>query len=265
MPTEHGDAEVARTGEILRTVVGSELFGLALPEANSDHDEMGIYLEPPSWVLGFQPHREDYVWRTSDEGQRSGDGDTDSISYSLRKYLQLATKGNPTILLPLFAPTDQVLNITSAGIELRAMRSHFLSVHAVHRFLGYLRGQVQRIEGQSKKHVPNRPELIEKYGWDTKYGSHALRLALQGRELARFGTLTLPMPVNEREWVLGVKLGQHSQAETLTWVKNIAANVETIVDHGDTPLPAEPNISLITDWAVETQKKFWDWDCTSSK
>ena len=46
--------------------------------------------------------------------------------------------------------------------------------------------------GQSKRNVPNRPELIEKYGWDVKYGSHALRLAYQGFEIASTGTLSLP-------------------------------------------------------------------------
>jgi len=50
----------------------------------------------------------------------------------------------------------------------------------------------------SKRNVPNRPELIEAYGWDVKHGSHALRLAHQGFEIASTGSLSLPLPDRER-------------------------------------------------------------------
>ena len=56
--------------------------------------------------------------------------------------------------------------------------------------------------------MPNRPELIERYGWDVKYGSHALRLAYQGHEIASEGTLSLPMREPQRERVLAVKRGE---------------------------------------------------------
>jgi len=49
--TEHGDGRVARSGEILRTVVGSGVHGIALA-GTDDHDEMGIFVEPPEFVLG---------------------------------------------------------------------------------------------------------------------------------------------------------------------------------------------------------------------
>lgn len=86
---EYGDPEVALGGEILRSVVGSGVHGIAI-EGTDDHDEMGVYIEPPSYVLGVERHREDYAWRTQPEGVRSGHGDIDLILYSLRKYLRLA-------------------------------------------------------------------------------------------------------------------------------------------------------------------------------
>lgn len=217
MSTEYGDPQIAQDGEILRSTFGSELYGLALPDAASDHDIMGIYIPTAEQVLGFLPYREDYVWRTADPGQRSQDGDTDWISYSLAKYLRLATQGNPTMLMPLFAPEDMLLSINHYGRELRGRREDFLSQRVVHRFLGYMDGQIKRIKGQSKKHVPNRPELIERYGWDTKYGSHALRLCMQGLEIVQTGYLTLPMPEEDRQTCLAVKQGAYSQAAVLGW------------------------------------------------
>lgn len=258
MPTEFGDADVALKGEILKSTVGSQLYGTALDETG-DNDEMAIYIDSPESVLGFLPQREDYVWRTVEEGERSGPDDTDFISYSLQKYLKLATNGNPTMLLPLFAPDDMLLTCTIYGTELRALRSHFLSQKAVHRFLGYMRSQKERMLGQSKRHVPNRPELVEKYGYDTKYASHALRLSLQGLEMASKGTLTLPMRQQERDWVVAVKRGEVKKDRVVVWCDRLQDETNALLETGQTPLNPEPNIPLITEWAVEAQRNFWGW------
>lgn len=137
---EYGDASIAMPNEILRTVVGSGVHGIALA-GTDDNDEMGVYIEPPDVVLGIASVRADYIWRTQPEGVRSGPGDTDLVLYSLRKYLRLAIKGNPTALLPLYAPDHDVLTITTLGTELRQLRASFLSQQAVQRFLGYMRAQ----------------------------------------------------------------------------------------------------------------------------
>ncbi|MFN8199050.1 MAG: nucleotidyltransferase domain-containing protein [Nakamurella multipartita] len=87
-----------------------------------------------------------------------------------------------------FAPASDVLVLTEIGASLRAVRSAFLSQDAVRRFLGYMGRQHERmlLDGQG------RPELIERDGWDTKFGAHALRLALQGWELAATRRLKKP-------------------------------------------------------------------------
>lgn len=113
---EYGNREVAEAGQILRTTVGSGLHGIAIA-GTDDHDEMGVYLEPAHWMLGLSPTRDSYVARSQAEGARSGPGDTDLIMYSLRKYLQLAVKGNPTALLPLFAPSRTCCSATSSGVS----------------------------------------------------------------------------------------------------------------------------------------------------
>lgn len=87
---EYGNRDVTLSGEILRTVVGSGVHGIAIP-GTDDHDELGVYIEPPAHILGVGSHREDYLWRTQPEGVRGGHGDTDLVLYSLRKYLRPAT------------------------------------------------------------------------------------------------------------------------------------------------------------------------------
>ncbi len=255
---EYGDREVAISNEILRSVVGSGVHGIAIP-GTDDHDEMGVYIEPPSVALGVEKHREDYIWRTQPEGVRSGHGDTDLVLYSLHKYLRLAIKGNPTVMLPLFAPTESLVVVTPLGEELRALRDAFLSQLAVVRFLGYMASQHERMLGRSKRNVPNRPELIERYGWDVKYGSHALRLAYQGHEIASEGTLSLPMREPQRERVLAVKRGEVPRDEVSAEIAVKEAEVRRILDDGTSPLPPHADLDRINEWAIDAQRRHWGW------
>ena len=255
---EYGDPAVALPNEILRSVVGSGVHGIAIP-GTDDHDEMGVYIEPPDYVLGVADHREDYIWRTQPEGVRSGPGDTDLVLYSLRKYLRLAIKGNPTALLPLFAPAESVVLVTPLGEELRSLRSSFLSRAAAERFLGYMHSQHERMLGQSKRNVPNRPELIAQYGWDVKYGSHALRLAYQGHELAGSGHLTLPMPDDQRERVLSVKRGEVPREEVSAQITDLESQVRALLDEDRSPLPEFADANRIGEWAVGAQRRHWGW------
>lgn len=255
---EYGDPSVAIPNEILRSVVGSGVHGIAI-EGTDDHDEMGVYIEPPDHVLGVERRREDYIWRTQPEGVRSGHGDTDLVLYSLRKYLRLAIKGNPTVMLPLFAPEESVVVLTPAGQELRDMRAAFMSQRAVERFLGYMHSQHQRMLGQSRRNVPNRPELIAQFGWDVKYGSHALRLAYQGYEIATTGTLSLPLPDVERARVLAVKRGEVERDDVSEEISRLEAAVRSVLDEGRSPLPPTADLNRINAWAIGAQRRHWGW------
>ena len=255
---EYGDSSVALPNEILRSVVGSGVHGIAI-EGTDDHDEMGVYIEPPEYVLGVEKQREDYIWRTQPEGVRSGHGDTDLVLYSLKKYLRLAIKGNPTVMLPLFAPEESLVIVTPLGEELRDMRTAFMSQLAVERFLGYMHSQHERMLGQSKRNVPNRPELIEKYGWDVKYGSHALRLAYQGFEIASTGSLSLPLPDRERDRVLSVKRGEVARDEVSAEISYLESKVRSLLDEDSSSLPRTADLDRINAWAIDAQRRHWKW------
>lgn len=197
------------------------------------------------------------MYRTRPEGVRSGTGDADLVLYSLRKYLRLATKGNPTALLPLFAPADAVLVRTPLGDELRELAPAVVSREAVRRFLGYLNSQRERMLG--RRHRPARPELVARYGYDVKYASHALRLAYQGREIARTATLTLPMPGAEREHVLAVKRGDVPAIdEVLRAIAVLEAEIGAVLAGGRSPLPERPDLERVSAWSVDAHRRHWD-------
>src|SRR5215471_117062 len=212
--------QVAR-GIVLRATVGSTVHGLH-PGGQDDRDEMAVFVEPPEFRLGLKLIRaqgrklhplEHWVDRTQPEGVRSGPGDLDLVAYNLRKYLRLALKGHPTVLLLLFVPPELTLVETELGHELRGLTRALLSKRAGRGYLGYLHGQRERLLGTRGQMRVNRPELVEAHGFDTKYAMHAARLGYQGLELLESGRLTLPMPEPERLRVMANRLGERSIVE----------------------------------------------------
>jgi hypothetical protein len=144
------------------------------------------------------------------------------------------------------------------GMELRNMRDAFMSQEAAERVLGYMDQQRRGMLGLGGAKIPSRPELVEKYGYDTKYAAHALRLAIQGWEIVTYGTLTLPMESNDRERVLEVKQGKWSRSVVVDTIRVYEENVRTLLDHNSTPLPLKPDRERISAWAIEAHRKWWD-------
>jgi predicted nucleotidyltransferase len=252
-----GDRDIALGNEILRTVVGSGVHGMAIP-GTDDNDEMGVYIERPEQVMGLMPTAEHYVSRTQPNGVRSGPGDTDLTIYSLRKFMRLATAGNPSILTLLYAPEDAVLIETDLGQELRRLAPQIVSAKAGWRFLGYLDGQRQRMTGEGhQSRVPNRPELTEKYGYDTKYASHALRLGLQGLELMTQGHLTLPLTGGMLQSCMEVKRGEVAFSEALRRVDSVRERLHSVMKRDAHVLMDGPNTPAINEWMSHAHRIHW--------
>jgi hypothetical protein len=252
-----GDRDIALGNEILRTLAGSEVTGMTI-EATGDRDEMGVYVERPEQVMGLEPSAEHFVSRTQPDGVRSGPGDTDLTIYSLRKFMRLATAGNPTILTLLYAPADSVLVRSVLGDELQALAPSIVSATAGAKFLGYLDGQLQRMTGTGKQsHVPSRPELLAAHGYDTKYASHALRLGLQGLELVRTGHLTLPLDGEVLRACMEVKRGDVDFFEALRRVDDARSRLLEAVNDRSSVLRAEPDMATVNAWMVHAHRTHW--------
>jgi uncharacterized protein len=253
---EYGDLNLAHDNEILHTVVGSGVHGIAI-EGTDDHDEMAVFVEPIQQVIGMAERMDIVTYRTKPEGERSEPGDVDLSMYSLRKYIRLAAVGNPTAVLPLWCPEESVIHTTALGDELRSIRESFMSQQSVHRFLGYMHAQHERMMGGGKRNrVPVRPELIEKYGWDVKYGSHALRLAYQGYEICLMGRLTLPLPEGPRDLVLAVKRGEVPRDEVSREITSLVKVTRQVLENG-TPLPERPDWARIGEFSIMAHLQQW--------
>ena len=249
--------QIAQSGLILLSEIGSTMHGVSSDDTGDDIDLMGICVEPPAQSLGLDGF-EQYEYRDREVNERSQEGDTDLVVYGFRKWVGLAAAGNPTVIMLLFSDLDRhVKQVNGFGLLLRKQFPHFLSRQAGHRFLGYLDGQLKRYldpDRVDSKHA-TRPELVEKYGWDTKTGYHALRLAIQGKQLMDTAHIDLPMRDEDREFLLAVRHGQHSREWVIEETYRRVDLLKTAI--AQSPLPERSDRAEISAWMANFQRAWW--------
>lgn len=252
--------ELAEESTILRALVGSGVHGTSVA-GTDDRDELGVCVEPPQYVIGlrkFEQWEHHTAWlRPGGRANRSGPGDLDVTVYSLRKYMSMALKGNPSVLALLFTPEKDIVAVDERyGRQLLAAAPAIASRQAGHRFLGYLHGQRNSmLSHEGKGRDVTRPELVEKYGYDVKFAGHMVRLGFQGIEYVNTGRMTLPMPPAERDVVLGVRTGQLTMKEALDLTVQLEEQLRA--DLVKSPLPEHPDYDAADAFLINVYENYW--------
>jgi predicted nucleotidyltransferase len=212
-------------------VGGSALHGVKL-QGTDDTDVYGIYIEKPWLALGLES-LEHFTASTSPQTRRNVASDVDVMCYSLRRWASLAAKGNPTILHSLFTPAE------SGEAEWSSIIGHreiFLARTHSRKYLGYADAQLKRMCGQrgTGKHG-QRPEIIGKFGYDTKAAMHTLRLLYEGIELMKDHWVTLPRASRERELLLEVRRGEWSEERVIRHAKRLMNTLQESAEASSLP------------------------------
>lgn len=241
--------EIALGNEILRGEVGSTCHGTAI-EGTDDIDQMGVFIEPPEYVCGLSPC-EHYIYRDAPDGERSKPGDLDLTMYSLRKFCRLATSGNPSVIILLWIPKH--ITKTYLGGSLISLREAFISKESGKRFLGYLTGQKKSLTGERTQKV-NRPELIQKYGYDTKFAMHALRLGYEGIQLLTEHRLTLPVPEPRLTILRSVRQGLVPFTDVIKLIDEAELQLRELVEN----FKFDADRENINRWLVWAHESHWE-------
>lgn len=241
---------------ILEAVVGSTLHGTNVDDGLEDLDLMAVAIESMDRFVGFRTE-DTWVTRSKPDGVRSEAGDVDHVTYGLRKFLDLALKGNPTVMLVFFAPESHVRILTPLGKQLRDLAPQVASRCAFPRFQGYMRQQHERLLGLRGQRNVTRPELVSAYGYDTKYAAHIVRLGLQGEEFLRTGRISLPMPDEQRDLVRKVRSGGFSLAEVSQLL--IESETRLVAAAVESPLPTDPDRGAVELWMMRAYLSLWAW------
>lgn len=101
--------------------------------------------------------------------------------------------------------------------------------------------------------VGNREELYTKYGFDTKFGMHLVRLMLEGKELLLTGELSFPL--KHREMLLDIRNGKWKREDIIKYSEDLEAEIEQITDTCD--LPSKPRFDEIEKLLIKTVEEHW--------
>ena len=103
-----------------------------------------------------------------------------------------------------------------------------------------------------KSRNPERAILEQKYGFDTKHGSHLLRLISEGKELLTTGLITFPRP--DAEYLLEVKNGKYKYEEIEGLLKSY--DKEFNVYYENSPLPRTANRNKVDELCIKITGSF---------
>ena len=118
--------------EIFKTIIGSRAYGTNIE--TSDWDYKGIYVQSEREILGLS-----YVEQI--------DFNKDYVSYEIRRFIELLSSANPTVLEMLFV-TDDLIIINSESFKiLQHNKKKFLTKKCEKSFGGYAVAQIQKARG----------------------------------------------------------------------------------------------------------------------
>lgn len=115
------------------TLGGSHAYGTNV--ATSDIDVRGSYIESKASIYGIIDEKGEYEEK-----------ETDTVLYSLRKYIKLLISCNPNVIESLGTKKEHILYINEIGQALRDNAELFLSKRAYVTFAGYATSQLRRLE-----------------------------------------------------------------------------------------------------------------------
>jgi len=119
--------------------------------------------------------------------------------------------------------------------------------------LGVLNKKALSIINKRFANMSHRKELIRKHGYDTKFGSHLIRLILEGIELLQTGDLIFPL--KEKDLILDIKNGKYKLNELLHIFYSLEHDIEISKEKSD--LPKKPNFEYINNFCIDILSPFF--------
>ncbi|MFI8976940.1 DNA polymerase beta superfamily protein [Nocardia asteroides] len=212
---------------LLEGVVGSQAYGLATPD--SDTDYAGIYVEPTSSLLGLHPP-------SRERATIKGRGGADATYHEVGKALHLGLSCNPTAMELLWLA--DYLHFDPFGEELIGLRHCLLSAPRVRdAFLGYATSQFRRLLERGK--FPDVPDKRRE-----KHARHTMRLLHQGLTLYTTGVLPIRVEDPDRYFDFGraIMADPHASA-----AQTLIRDYGRRFDEATTVLPDQPDEAPLED------------------
>lgn len=229
------------------TIMGSVAYGVS--SDTSDCDVYGFCLPKKSVIFphlighingfGQKPQGFDQ-WQEHHIKDKDAGKEYDVSIYSIIKYFQLCMENNPNMIDSLFTPQNCVLHITPIGTMVRENRKLFLHKGCFQKFKGYAFSQMHKAEIKNPKPGSKRYETYQKYGFDTKFCYHVVRLIGECEQILTEHDLDLQ---RNREQLKAIRRGE----VTFEYVKDYFTEKEKYLErlYGESSLRYSPDEKAI--------------------
>lgn len=127
---------------------GSQAYGTAIP--SSDIDYAGVYIQHIDNILG-------YGYK-----EQINDDKNDTVFYEIKRFLDLVSTNNPTILELLNTPEDCILYKHPLMDEILQHKEKFITKKCSNSFAGYAIQQIKKAKGQDKKQNWEKDKVTRK-------------------------------------------------------------------------------------------------------
>lgn len=210
-------------------MAGSIAYGVSADSSDMDIHAITtppveiVFPHTTGWIRGFgdsAPNFEHY----EKHHIKAFEKDYDVSIHSIIRFFDLAMENNPNILDMLWVPDNCILHMDTIGEIIRRNRTEFLHKGSMHRLLGYSHQQLKRLENSK------RTELIEEYGYDTKFAYHVVRLTLQAQQILETGDMDFS---EHSDYLKAVRKGAFTTKEELMeWYRSKEKHLNHLYDTG---------------------------------
>jgi predicted nucleotidyltransferase len=230
---------------IILAPTGSYAYGTNTE--TSDKDFKGVCVPPVEYYLGLQSFNE--YNNTGGKNFKNTKDDVDVNIIHINKFVKDAMQGVPNNIEILFVNQKDYLKVTPLGQMLIDNRHLFLSQQLQKKFAGYAYSQLQKMKANQSNGV-GRQDLFDRYGYDTKFFMHVIRLLTSGIEISE--TCDYVTYRTNRELLLKCRNGEFTFTEALKMVEMYDNQLK--VSFAKTELPLNVDYDKINQLLIDINK-----------
>jgi len=188
------------------TYAGSLTYGTN--HEKSDIDIQGLFIPKLEYILGMDTVRNVDVSLTNGKGNK-----IEGTVFEIRNGFKQLVNANPNRIEMLWVRDQDIIFKNDVGERILKNRNIFMSKKLKHSFSGYANGQYDRLNRLDKKKStnPDRIELMDKFGFDTKKGAHLIRLLNTAIEALVEGEIYVFR--DDREFLKSIIRGKYTMSE----------------------------------------------------
>ena len=227
------------------TMMGSRAYDTY--REDSDYDLYGFTIPPKDYVFPFHygfihgfsknvPSFDQFI----KHGMTYDGKDVDIQLFSIVKYFRLLMDNNPNMLDSIFTKREYVIKCTKVAEMVRLNRKTFIHKGLFHKFIGYSFSQLKKAKSKDRK--GKRKDIVDKYGFDTKFAGHVIRLLDEGEQLLLNGEMDI---TRANEKIKAINRGDVSLEEIESTFKEKEKYLTKLYE--ESKLPYSPDEEVIKD------------------